>query len=134
MAHVEKLEQTFWIYEEEKPRGNEVLMRFPYQKDQSSFFENSAVIEQILKNRENIKNKENEDKSLKYFQDICQYKEKWCDAFRPLIFTAGAHTTSRAESTNALIKRHLNKTSELSDFIRLIEYLDQEKKSTIKTC
>jgi len=59
-------------------------------------------------------------------------KEKWANAYKPLIFSGGAHTTSRAESTNALVKRYINKRSELSSMIELIADLDQS--SAFKTC
>lgn len=64
-------------------------------------------------------------KSQKYFKDILEFKTKWATSYCPVVFTAGVHTTSRAESVNRMVKRYVNQRSEVSAMIDLI--LDLEK-------
>jgi hypothetical protein len=52
---------------------------------------------------------------LTYLRSLIQIKEKWATAFMPAVFNAGTHTTSRAESVNAQIKRSVNAQSKLTD-------------------
>ena len=59
-------------------------------------------------------------KNCKVFWKVLWKKEKCSIAFQPIIFTAGIHTTSRAESTNSAIKKYLRSKSELSDIIDFI--------------
>lgn len=37
---------------------------------------------------------------LKYLRQLFQIKEKWSSAHQPVLFNAGIHTISRAESVN----------------------------------
>lgn len=90
-----------------------------YQKDKEKFNENYKVLEEFFSSDEKY------EKSLNYLKSIYEYKEKWATAHRPVIFTAGAHTTSRAEAVNSLIKRYINKSSELSGLTELVEEFDK---------
>lgn len=49
-----------------------------------------------------------EEKKIIYLRNLLLIKEKWTRAFAPRLFTAGTHTTSRAESVNSQIKNLLN--------------------------
>jgi len=84
-------------------------------------------IEEMLK----LKSQPNNtyEKALKYLTEIKKEKEKWASAYRPLIFTGGVHTTSRAEAMNSLIKKYCSKTTEISALIDFIE--DIEKNSSL---
>ena len=75
--------------------------------------------------REYFKSNSGFEKQLNYLQDQYSFKEKWADAFRPKIFSAGTHTTSRAESVNSAIKKYLNSRSEISTMITLIDDLEK---------
>jgi len=70
-------------------------------------------------------------KSINYIKSRLEHKEKWADAYRPIMFTAGTHTTSRAESVNSSIKRYVNSRSELCALLVLIE--DMEKGSAFRS-
>jgi len=63
--------------------------------------------------------------SIDYLNRLSNIKEKWADAFRKKIFTAGTHTTSRAESVNALFKRYMTRNCEISDIIYLLENIQR---------
>jgi len=64
-----------------------------------------------------LQSKETYTKSLNYLKDIWIFKEIWANPYKSIIFSAGAHTTSRAESMNALVKRYTGRQSELSSII-----------------
>jgi hypothetical protein len=55
------------------------------------------------------------NKSKDYLNAVLEIKEKWSIAHHEVGFDANITTTSRAESTNAVIKRYLNSKSEVSD-------------------
>ena len=57
-------------------------------------------------------------------------KEKWAEALLPHYSTGGVHTTSRAESFNALIKKYLSSKKKFSDMIRFLR--DFENKFTFE--
>ena len=63
-------------------------------------------------------------KSKNYLKALEETKEKWCDAFRPLLFHAGVTTTSRAELMNSLVKRYVDRRSEVSSVIEFLEELE----------
>ena len=69
-------------------------------------------------------------KSINYLEKMYKIKEKWAEAFLPHYFTGGVHTTSRAESLNALIKKYLSSKNEISDMIRFLR--DFENKFTFE--
>jgi hypothetical protein len=56
-----------------------------------------------------------DDKKIAYLRNLLLIKEKWCRAFAPRLFTAGTHTTSRAESVNSQIKQKIDEKSSLVD-------------------
>ncbi len=94
-------------------------MSLPYIKQTNDFDESIRQLEEFFASNDNYK------KSQKYLQTLCKSKEKWADCYKPLIFTAGSNTTSRAESMNRLIKRYLNDKGELSAIIEVIKELDE---------
>jgi len=51
-------------------------------------------------------------------------KEKWANAYHPVLFTAETHTNSRAESLNSAIKKYLDSRSEVCAIMNLIENLE----------
>lgn len=55
-----------------------------------------------------------------------ELKLKWASCYVPPIFTAGVHTTSRAESINAVIKNYVNSNSEISDIFDFIIAFEQK--------
>jgi len=66
-------------------------------------------------------------KSLNYLESLENIKTKWAESYLPQKFTGGVHSTSRAESINALLKRYVSSKSEITDCIRF--FIDFEKKS-----
>jgi len=70
-------------------------------------------------------------KTINYLNNILVHKHKWANAYLPIEFTGGVHTTNRGESMNSLMKRYIDSTSEMSDMIKFLE--DYEKKSFLKT-
>jgi len=69
----------------------------------------------------------NLDKSKKYLESNSKIKHKWAASQLPWMFTGSVHTTSRIESINSLIKKFVNSSCEISDFIAFL--IDFEKKS-----
>jgi len=102
------------------------LLGLPYVQEKEIFDQNFEALKTFLNSEKSY------EKSLKYIESIWEIKHKWANLYKPRIFSAGAHTTSRAESTNALIKRYLGKQSELSAMIELIKDLDNSPAFQIK--
>ena len=69
---------------------------------------------------------QNLTKSKDYLDEILTYKHKWAVSQHVIAFDAGIITTSRAESTNSVVKKYLNSRSELDDLRKFI--LDFETK------
>ena len=65
------------------------------------------------------------EKSLAYFKKLLTKKQQWARAYYPRIFDADISTTSRVEAWNVCLKTYLNSTSELSDFIHVIENIEK---------
>ena len=70
-------------------------------------------------------------KSYQYFERICSIKEKWASCLVPKMFTVGIHTTSRIESVNAVIKKYVNSTSEISDILDFIIAFENKQKLSL---
>lgn len=124
------------------------LLRLPYVSDKKKAESDFNSLKDFFKPKEdpNIsqedsqiqkKKKDLNVKYTNYLNDVWEYKEKWANAYKPIIFSAGAHTTSRAESMNSLVKKYVNRQSELSAMIELLVDLDEGsafkvKKTSIK--
>ena len=89
-------------------------MKLPYLRTKEQFDKAIAELLQTLL-------ESGHDQSCKYLKSYSDFKHKWNDAYRPIIFSAGTHTTSRAESVNSAIKRYVNSQSELCALLILIE-------------
>jgi len=116
------LRRNFSYLKKKNQKEYDIALSLPYCLDVAAFEEKCSILVKFFESQD--KNNDRYKKSIDYLKELCSYKEKWCDACKPLIFSAGSHTTSRAESMNALIKRFVNQRSELSDCIDLIELLD----------
>ena len=90
------------------------VLRLPYIHEKQKFDETREELVEFLRAKDF-------KKSVEYLERLFIIKEKWSDAYRKRIFTAGTHTTSRAESINAVIKRYMNRTCEISGLIYLLE-------------
>ncbi len=112
------LRRNFSFLKKENSQQFERIISLPYLKEKEEFEREANSIQEFLQNKDSYK------KSLKYFLEICSEKKKWADAYKPVIFNAGTHTTSRAESMNKVIKNYVNKKSELAAMIEAIKELD----------
>jgi len=95
-----------------------LILKLPYLETKDQFDENYKFLEEFFSSNDP------ESKSFKYLKEIWNYKEKWANSYRKIMFTAGTNTTSRAESMNKYIKEYLHKNTELSSLIELINQLD----------
>jgi len=89
-------------------RSSEDSSLFQEKKDQSKFLKN--ILKNLLK-----------DNPLKALSLGVS------EAFLPNGFTRGIHTTSRAESMNALVKKFCNSESEISDIIKFLKAFGEKK-------
>ena len=101
-----------------------LITSLPFVKNKIKFEENYKEILEYLKRNKH-------DKTHKYIEAYYAKKERAQLIYAPPIFTAGIHTTSRAESTNSVIKKYVNSRSELCDFISFI--IDYEKKMLLES-
>ena len=108
-----------------KPLDEELydrVLKLPYLANIETFDESINKIIEFLQNQQKKTEYKN---SIDYLNRLSNIKEKWADAFRKKIFTAGTHTTSRAESVNALFKRYMTRNCEISDIIYLLENIQR---------
>ena len=96
----------------------EKIFKLPYQNDKTTFELHEKEISKFLKDFD-LK------KSLDYFENLLQSKEKWARPYHLPYFDADVTTTSRAESWNRYIKRYVGSKSELSDIIEFIQNTDK---------
>ena len=101
-----------------------LIISLPFVKNKIKFEEDyKAIVEYLEKNKH--------EKTHKYMEAYYAKKERAQLIYAPVIFTAGIHTTSRAESTNSVVKKYVNSRSELCDFISFI--VDYEKKLLLES-
>jgi len=97
----------------------EKILALPYVECSEEFEAKYDEIKQIL-----ISKKFN--RSVAYLEKMYNIKQKWAEAFLIQDFTGGTHTTSRAESMNALLKKYCSSKSEMSDFIEFLEGFEKK--------
>jgi len=122
--HLRKdIKSIFLILKKCAQREFDMLYNLPSVTQKDQFEENVELLEKFF-NQSSKNSAENYKKSLAYLKALYSYKEKWADSHKSLMFTAGTNTTSRAESTNSVIKRHMKRSMELCAMIELIQDLD----------
>ena len=96
----------------------DMLVNLAYITEKTKFDDNVSILKDFFKTNREYK------KSLDYLEDICLYKEKWAECYKPILFTAGTNTTSRIESMNRALKSYIDIPRELSGMIGIIKELD----------
>ena len=95
------------------------IVNLPLIQNQEDFDKQvSEILSKLEKNKLN--------KTISYLNGVLNLKYKWAAAYHPMEFTGGTHTTSRGESMNSLIKKYIDSTCEMTDFINFL--IDFEKK------
>ena len=95
------------------------ILKLPYIESKTEFEESFDEIYKTLVHKKFAK-------SSAYLEKMHKIKHKWSEAFLPNGFTGGIHTTSRAESMNALVKKFCNSGSEISDIIKFLKTFEKK--------
>ena len=95
------------------------IMSLPFEENRLEF---EKIYAQVIKELEEKKY----EKSISYLKKMFEIKAKWAQAFVPPKFTGGVHSTSRAESMNALLKKYVNSKNEISDVIIFLKNFEKK--------